>query len=131
MAKLSRYWQNGIFRAVNPENPMGKQNTPLLVLTTCPGSITAKKIANELVQEKLAACVQVIPGIQSFFRWVGKVDHSEEILLIIKTTSDRYSQLEGRIIALHPYELPEIVTLPINGGLEGYLKWIETNTTAD
>lgn len=110
---------------------MGKQNTPLLVLTTCPGSITAKKIANDLVLEKLAACVQVIPGIQSFFRWVGKVDNSEEILLIIKTTSDRYSQLESRIIALHPYELPEIVTLPINGGLEGYLKWIETNTTAD
>lgn len=110
---------------------MGKQNTHLLVLTTCPGSITAKKIANELVIEKLAACVQVIPGVQSFFRWVGKVNNSEEILLIIKTTSDRYPQLESKITALHPYELPEIVTLPISGGLEGYLKWIESNTVAD
>ena len=83
------------------------------------------------VAEKLAACVQVIPGIQSFFRWVGKVDNSEEILLIIKTTSDRYKALEDRITSLHPYELPEIVTLPINGGLAGYLAWIETNTVAD
>jgi periplasmic divalent cation tolerance protein len=110
---------------------MAKQGKHLLVLTTCPGSITAKKIANDLVLEKLAACVQVIPGVQSFFRWVGKVDNSEEILLIIKTTSDRYPQLESRIAALHPYELPEIITLPINGGLEGYLKWIEANTTPD
>lgn len=110
---------------------MEKQVTHLLVLTTCPGSITAKKIATDLVIEKLAACVQVVPGVQSFFRWVGKVSNSEEILLIIKTTSDRYPQLESRITALHPYELPEIVTLQINGGLEGYLKWIESNTAAD
>lgn len=110
---------------------MSKQSKHLLVLTTCPGSITAKKIANDLVAEKLAACVQVIPGIQSFFRWVGKVDNSEEILLIIKTTRDRYQALEDRITSLHPYELPEIITLPINGGLAGYLAWIETNTVAD
>jgi len=110
---------------------MSKQSKHLLVLTTCPGSITAKKIANDLVAEKLAACVQVIPGIQSFFRWVGKVDNSEEILLIIKTTSDRYQALEDRVISMHPYELPEIVTLPINGGLAGYLAWIETNTVAE
>lgn len=100
----------------------------LLVLTTCPGTITAKKIANELVMEKLAACVQIIPAVQSFFRWVGKVDTSEEILLLIKTTSERYPDLEAKIVSLHPYELPEIVTVPLSGGLEGYLAWIEANT---
>jgi len=110
---------------------MAKQSKHLLVLTSCPGTITAKKIANDLVIEKLAACVQIIPGVMSFFRWVGKVDHSEEILLLIKTTSDRYPQLQERIVSLHPYDLPEIVTIPINGGLEGYLAWIDTNTSTE
>jgi periplasmic divalent cation tolerance protein len=96
----------------------------LLVLNTCPGSITAKKIATELVADQLAACVQVIAGVQSFFRWVGKVDNSEEHLLLIKTTSDRYQQLEERITLLHPYEIPEIVAIPITDGLAGYLSWI-------
>ena len=110
---------------------MPKQSKHLLVLTTCPGTITAKKIANDLVIAKLAACVQIIPGVQSFFRWVGKVDNSEEILLLIKTTADRYPALQDRITSLHPYDLPEIVTIPINGGLEGYLAWIETNTSSE
>lgn len=103
----------------------------ILVLTTCPGTITAKKIANELVMERLAACVQILPGVQSFFRWVGRVDNSEELLLLIKTTADRYPALESRICSLHPYELPEIITVPISGGLQGYLNWIETNTRTD
>jgi len=110
---------------------MGQQTKHLLVLTTCPGSITAKKIANELVVERLAACVQIIPGVQSFFRWVGKVDNTEELLLLIKTTSERYNDLEARIVSLHPYELPEIITVPISGGLEGYLAWIEANTRSE
>lgn len=103
----------------------------ILVLTTCPGTITAKKIANELVMERLAACVQILPGVQSFFRWVGRVDNSEELLLLIKTTADRYPALESRISSLHPYELPEIITVPISGGLQGYLNWIETNTRTE
>ncbi len=61
----------------------------LLVITTCPGTITAKKIANEVVLENLGACVQIVPGVQSFFRWVNRVDTSDELLLIIKTTSER------------------------------------------
>ena len=100
----------------------------LLVLSTCPGSITAKKIANQLISSQLAACVQVVPGVQSFFRWVGKVDNKEEHLLLIKTTPERYPELESRIIALHPYELPEIVAIPITGGLAGYLSWIDDCT---
>ena len=102
--------------------------THLLVLNTCPGSITAKKIANELVGDQLAACVQIIPGIQSFFRWVGKVENSEEHLLLIKTTSACYKEVENRIRSLHPYELPEIVVVPISDGLPAYLSWIDDVT---
>jgi periplasmic divalent cation tolerance protein len=100
----------------------------LLVLNTCPGSITAKKIANDLVADQLAACVQVIPGIQSFFRWVGRVENSEEHLLLIKTTAARYPDVENRIRTLHPYELPEIVVVPISNGLASYLSWIDDVT---
>jgi len=96
----------------------------LLVLNTCPDAITAKRIANELVANKLAACVQIIPGIQSFFRWEGKVDSAEEQLLLIKTNTDRYQELEDKIKALHPYELPEIVAVSINTGFTDYLSWI-------
>ncbi|MBI1732566.1 MAG: divalent-cation tolerance protein CutA [Gammaproteobacteria bacterium] len=100
----------------------------LLVLSTCPGSITAKKIANDLVADQLAACVQIIPGVQSFFRWVGKVDNKEEHLLLIKTTADRYQAVQDRIQALHPYELPEVVAVPVSDGLAGYLAWIKSCT---
>lgn len=100
----------------------------LLVLNRCPGSITAKKIANAVVAEKLAACVQVFPGVQSYFNWLGKVDTSEEHVLMISTTSARYAELESRIKQLHPYELPEIIAVPISTGLPGYLTWIDNCT---
>jgi len=110
---------------------MVKRVKHLLVLTTCPGTITAKKIANEVVTEKLGACVQVISGVQSFFRWVGKIDTSEELLLIIKTTSERYPDLENCIKAMHPYEVPEIIAIQITDGLDEYLTWIEKNTSKE
>ncbi len=99
----------------------------LLVLNTCPDTITAKSIAKQLVANKLAACVQIVPGIQSFFRWEGKVDNAEEQLLLIKTNADRYKQLEDKIKALHPYELPEIVAVSISTGLTDYLSWIDNS----
>ena len=107
---------------------MEKQLPHILVLTSCPGTITAKKIANTLVMERLAACVQIIPGVQSYFHWVGKVDNKEEVLLLIKATSGGYKALEKKIKALHPYELPEIISVPISGGFDKYLDWIYTNT---
>lgn len=100
----------------------------LLVLSSCPGPITAKKIANDLIIDKLAACVQVVSGVQSFFRWVGKVDSSEENLLLIKTSADCYEELEKRIRAMHPYELPEIIAVPIHSGFAEYLSWIDDCT---
>lgn len=107
---------------------MAKKKQHLLVLSTSPGKITAKNIANELVASNLAACVQLVPGVQSFFRWVGKVDSSDEILMLIKTTTDCYEELEEKIKSLHPYELPEIVAVPITTGFDEYLSWINDNT---
>jgi len=124
------YWQNNPFQVPTSTFPgiMTTEHKHLLVLNTCPGSITAKKIANELVARRLAACVQIIPAVQSFFRWVGKVDNSEEYLVLVKTTVERYPEVEQCIQALHPYELPEIVAVPISTGLAGYLSWIEDCT---
>ncbi|MCG8378230.1 MAG: divalent-cation tolerance protein CutA [Proteobacteria bacterium] len=107
---------------------MSNKTKCVLVLSTCPGSISAKKISQDLVNEKLAACVNIIPDVQSFFSWVGKVDTANEHMLIIKTTVDNYNAVEKRIKKLHPYELPEIIAVPIHTGFEGYLDWINTNT---
>ena len=107
---------------------MSSKTEHLLVLSTCPGSISAKKIAQDLINEKLAACVNIVPDVQSWFRWVGKVDSANEHMLVIKTTTDVYDALEKRIQSLHPYELPEIIAVPIHTGLAGYLDWIKTNT---
>ena len=103
----------------------------LLVLSTCPDSETAGRIAAELVDGKLAACVQVLPGLQSWFHWAGKVDRADEYLLLIKTSSASYPALEQRIRELHPYELPEIIGVPVNRGLPGYLSWIDECTHKD
>ncbi|MBL1142038.1 MAG: divalent-cation tolerance protein CutA [Proteobacteria bacterium] len=100
----------------------------ILVITTCPGSISSKKVAQELVTEKLAACVNIVPGVQSFFSWVGKVDSANEHMLVIKSTLNNYAALEKRIKKIHPYELPEIIAVPIETGLAGYLDWISKNT---
>jgi periplasmic divalent cation tolerance protein len=96
-----------------------------VVLCTCPDEEVARQIATTLVEEDLAACVNVLPGVQSIYRWKGGVEHDAETLLIIKTTAQRYPALETRVQALHPYELPEIIAVPIAAGLQGYLDWLE------
>lgn len=96
-----------------------------LVLTTCPDVPTAESIARALVEERLAACVNVLPPMRSFYRWRGQTESAEEQLLIVKIRARDYSTVEQRIAALHPYELPEVVAIPIASGLAGYLAWIE------
>lgn len=95
----------------------------LLVLSTFPDVETAKKIARTLVEERLAACVNLIPQIESVYRWQGKVEESSETLCLMKTTIGRYQGLEDRIKSLHPYEVPEIVAFNIASGLPSYLNW--------
>lgn len=113
------------------EAVIAESSEHLVVMNTCPDSETAGRIAADLVDLKLAACVQVLPGLQSYFHWDGKVDREEEHLLLIKTSSASYPALERRIRELHPYELPEIIGVPVSKGLPGYLSWINTNTQQD
>jgi periplasmic divalent cation tolerance protein len=102
----------------------------LLVLCTCPPE-AAERLASALVEEQLAACVNALPGIQSVYRWQGALERSAETLLLAKTTAERYPALESRLRELHPYELPEIIALPIERGLPGYLAWVREQSGTD
>ena len=99
-----------------------------LVMTTCSGREEGERIASLLVDRRLAACVQ-ITDITSYFRWEGTVQHETEALLLIKTAAGRYDAVESCIRENHSYEVPEIIRLPIHGGLAPYLSWIDEETT--
>ena len=100
---------------------------PRIGLCTVPDQDTATRIAEALVTEQLAACVNIIPAIQSVYRWEGAIEHDEELLLLIKTSAAIWPRLEARILALHPYELPEIISVRIQDGNNNYLNWITNN----
>ena len=101
-----------------------------VVITTVALHDRAKTIAQTLVEEKLAACVNISAPVESVYWWEGKVDHSLEYVLMMKTTASRVDALRERLVELHPYEVPEFVVLPIEGGSEAYLKWIRESTAA-
>ena len=103
---------------------------PLLVLTNLPDQESAESLAQELVEQKLAACVNILAPCKSVYRWQGKIEHAQEIPLLIKTSSSAYSALEAAIHQLHPYELPEIVQVPLSGGLPAYIQWLIGETHA-
>ncbi|MFO8024276.1 divalent-cation tolerance protein CutA [Thiohalophilus sp.] len=96
-----------------------------LVLCTCPDTEIARQLADRLVAGRLAACVNIVPGLESVYEWQGKVERDGEVLLIIKTRRDRYDQLEKTLRQHHPYELPEILRVSLDGGLQDYLQWID------
>lgn len=98
-----------------------------VVLCTVPDRDHAGRIATALVEERLAACVNIVPGLVSVYRWQGAVHNDDELLLLIKTSADTYPRLETRIRALHPYELPEIISVPIQTGQADYLQWLTSN----
>ena len=95
-----------------------------LVLSTCGSEKEALKLAETLVAERLCACVNIVPGLQSIYRWGGQVERSGEHLLLIKTSSELLSVLETRMAELHSYDTPEIIAVPINAGSEKYLRWL-------
>jgi periplasmic divalent cation tolerance protein len=99
----------------------------LLVFTTWPDASAAREAARVLVEEKLAACANMVAAVESIYRWEGKVEQASEVLMILKTTIGRYPQLETRIKALHSYEVPEVVSLRVADGLPGYLRWVEAS----
>jgi len=101
---------------------------PLLVITNCPDRETAERIAHDLVERRLAACVNILAGCRSIYRWQGQTESADEVPMLIKTTPAAYPALESAIQALHPYSVPEIVALPIERGLPAYLAWVAAET---
>ncbi len=100
----------------------------LLILTNCPDEESANSIALALVESKLAACVNILPRMQSIYRWQGVVESATEIPLFIKSTVTNYPALEAAIRERHPYDVPEIIALPIQAGLPAYLNWVAAET---
>lgn len=100
----------------------------LLVITNLPQRAAAERIAEALVTEGVAACVNVLAECTSIYRWQGKIERAGETPLLIKTTRAAYPQLENALRRLHPYEVPEIIALPVSAGLPDYLNWVETET---
>jgi periplasmic divalent cation tolerance protein len=102
----------------------------LIVLVTTPEDDTADRIADALVKERLAACVNIMPGIHSVYRWKGEVARDRESLMIIKTTAARYADLEARVKQLHSYTTPEVIAVRIDRGSAEYLDWLAESTTS-
>ena len=103
----------------------------LVVLTNLPNHDAAENMARFLVESQLAACVNVLSPCRSIYRWKGLVEEADEVPLLIKTTEERYAALESAIRARHPYELPEIIALPVVNGLTDYLAWLAAETQVD
>lgn len=96
----------------------------VIALSTCPDEPCARRIAESLVSEHLATCINRISGLRSTYFWDGRLQDEAEVLLIVKTTAGRLPALQARLAALHPYELPELVVIPVVGGNERYLDWV-------
>lgn len=101
----------------------------IVVLCTCPDNTSARELAQTLLSERLAACVNLIPQVTSLYYWQGKMEESQEVQLVIKTRRTLFGVLQERLLALHPYEVPEILALPILCGNTSYLQWLQEQTT--
>jgi periplasmic divalent cation tolerance protein len=106
------------------------EGRPLVALSTVESVADAERIASTLVEERLAACVNVIGGLRSIYRWQGSVQRDDEVLLVIKTTRARFGELRQRLLAEHPYDVPELIALDVADGALPYLDWIRSETTA-
>jgi len=102
-----------------------------LILTTCPDQQSAETLAIQLLEAKLAACINILPGLKALYHWKGQIESADEHLLIIKTRADKYHEIEIILQKSHPYELPEIIAVPIERGLPEYLQWIESCLASD
>jgi periplasmic divalent cation tolerance protein len=107
-----------------------KPTAACLVITNLPDRDSAGRLAHALIEKRLAACVNVLSPCRSVYRWQGKTEDAEEFPMLIKTTVERYAELEAAIRAGHPYELPEIIAVPIERGLPAYLEWVAGETQA-
>lgn len=103
----------------------------LVCLSTCPNLTLAKEIADAVVEDGHAACVNIVPGLTSVYRWKGETHHDQEVLLVMKTTRAAWKQLEETVLRLHTEELPEIIAVPVAKGLSDYLAWVTYQTTPE
>jgi periplasmic divalent cation tolerance protein len=101
---------------------------PLVILTNCPDETSADRIARALVEQRLAACVNRLAPVRSTYRWQGAVEQASEVPLLIKSTRERYAELEAAIRSMHPYSVPEIIAIPIVAGYSAYLRWVQDET---
>ena len=100
----------------------------LLALSTFPDVETARRISGELVKENFAACANIIPAVESIYRWQGKIEQGNETLVLFKTSAARSATFQERLKSLHPYEVPEIIFIPLTAGLPEYLHWVADNS---
>ena len=112
-----------------PSSSIRHPASVLVVLVTCPSQVVARRLAQRLVGERVAACVNVVPGVESTFRWQGKIDRCREALLVIKTTAACFKRLREAILRAHPYDVPEILALPVMAGHPAYLNWVVNSLT--
>ena len=101
----------------------------IVVFSTFPDPAKAAEVARTLVTECLAACVNLLPAVRSIYRWQGQISDDSETLAVIKTTRDRFEAMRTRLVELHPYEVAEVIALPVEAGHAPYLAWVETETT--
>ena len=99
-----------------------------IALVTCASIAEARKIARKVVEKKLAACANILPGVESIYRWKRKVERTREVLMILKTSAARLPELEREVKRLHSYDVPEFIALPIAAGSKEYLRWVGGNT---
>ena len=102
----------------------------LVVLCTVPDDTVARALADRLVSRRLAACVNILPGILSVYRWKGQIERESELLLLIKTRAARFVELRDALVEAHPYEIPEVIAMPVCDGYLPYLAWLQEQTTA-
>jgi len=113
---------------VTLETSMTAPTDALVVLVTTPTPERAAEIARAVVEERLAACGNVVPGLRSIYRWEGQLQDEGEALLVLKTTRARFEELKQRVLSLHPYQVPEVIALPVQAGSAPYLAWIAGET---
>ena len=99
----------------------------LLALSTFPDAETARRISNQLVSERFAACANILSAVESIYRWKKKIETGSETLVLFKLSGDRQSAFQEKLRSLHPYEVPEIITVPVSSGLPDYLHWVHEN----
>mgnify|MGYP002351831243 CR=1 FL=1 len=115
-------------RAAPPDASSAEATDVRVVLCTVPDREVALRLSRALVEERLVACVNLLPQVTSVYRWEGAVQEDTELLLMMKTQAARVEALTARVVALHPYDVPEVLVLPVSGGSEAYLGWVRAET---